>query len=190
MPLYTDAFIADTVHLSATETGAYLMLLMCCWREPQCRLADCDADLARFARLDVRAWRRIKPRVMAFWTLEAGYWTQKRCASERELLRKRAAAARENGATGGRPKSLKAHDTQNPAGSVSETQPKAPISISNKEIKNKEMGEEGKPTVKVEPHDPRFRALKERFRRERGRSPPGGGAWYFPEAWIAESETA
>jgi hypothetical protein len=28
LPLFTDAFIADTGHLGAIETGAYLMLLM------------------------------------------------------------------------------------------------------------------------------------------------------------------
>ncbi|ACL63205.1 DUF1376 domain-containing protein [Methylobacterium nodulans] len=38
LPLFTDAFIADTGHLSAAETGAYLMLLMVAWRSPGCSL--------------------------------------------------------------------------------------------------------------------------------------------------------
>lgn len=126
LPLFTDAFIADTGHLSATETGAYLMLLMMAWRLPDCRIPDDDAKLARWARVDARAWSRIKSKVMEFWTLEDGHWTQKRLLLERDKVRKFADTARTNGMRGGRPKSLKSQERQNPAGSPSETQSKAP----------------------------------------------------------------
>lgn len=78
LPLFTDAFIADTGHLSAQETGAYLMLMMVAWRSPDCRLADDDDRLARWARVDRRTWLRIKPTIMEFWTLDAGFWSPSR----------------------------------------------------------------------------------------------------------------
>lgn len=126
LPLFTDAFIADTGHLSAQETGAYLMLLMVAWRSPDCRLADDDDKLARWARVDRRTWKRLKPTVMEFWTLREGFWTQKRLTQERDIVSKRADAARANGKHGGRPKSLEDNEPNNPTGSRSLTQQKAP----------------------------------------------------------------
>lgn len=131
LPLFTDAFIADTGHLNATETGAYLMLLMVAWRTPECRLPDDDQRLARWARVDARSWARIKPKVMEFWTLTEGQWSQKRLLLERDKVRKFAEASRRNGTAGGRPKGLKNKRAENPAGSQEETQQKAPNPIPN-----------------------------------------------------------
>lgn len=125
LPLFTDAFIADTGHLNATETGAYLMLLMMAWRSPGCRLPDDDQKLARWARVDPRAWARIKRSVMEFWTLVDGYWTQKRLVLERDKVCKSAERARVNGMRGGRPKPLENLDVANPVGSVWVTHKKA-----------------------------------------------------------------
>lgn len=126
LPLFTDAFIADTGHLNAQQTGAYLMLLMVAWRTAECRLPDDDDKLARWARVDRRTWNRVKPAVMEFWTLRDGFWTQKRLTQERDIVSKRADAARLNGKHGGRPKSLENNDPDNPTGSDSLTQRKAP----------------------------------------------------------------
>lgn len=79
----TDAFIADTQHLDATETGAYCMLLFCAWRRPNCDLPDDDKILARFARCGTKTWKRIKPTVMGFWYLDGDAWKQKRLEKER-----------------------------------------------------------------------------------------------------------
>lgn len=126
LPLFTDAFIADTGHLSAQETGAFLMLLMMAWRSPDCQLPDDDDRLARWARVDRRTWARIKPIVMEFWTLANGTWTQKRLSKERDHVSKRAEVARENGQQGGRPKPLKMHNVDNPMGSSRVSKQKAP----------------------------------------------------------------
>lgn len=126
LPLFTDAFIADTGHLSAQETGAYMMLLMVAWRSPACRLPDDDDKLARWARVDRRTWLRIKRSVMEFWVLIDGAWSQKRLSKEREIVSKRADAARENGKQGGRPKSLENNNPANPVGSLGDSQSKAP----------------------------------------------------------------
>jgi len=131
LPLFTDAFIADTTHLTAEETGAYLMLLMVAWRRPGCSLPDDDTSLARWARVSAKTWARIRPRVMAFWALdEAGEWVQSRLSQEKLRASQRASVARENGTRGGRPKSLKNNESKNPDGLQSETQEKASISIS------------------------------------------------------------
>lgn len=86
LPLFTDAFIADTTHLSAEETGAHLMLLMCAWRTPDCGLPDNDRALQRFSRVTPNRWPKIRERIMAFWTCESGRWFQKRLVKERDFV--------------------------------------------------------------------------------------------------------
>ncbi|GGF82151.1 hypothetical protein GCM10007301_47840 [Azorhizobium oxalatiphilum] len=132
LPLFTDAFLADTGHLTAQETGAYLVLLMVAWRTDGCCLPDDDVCLARWARVSSKTWGRIKPRVMAFWSLSNGRWTQKRLTKEHLTATKKAEVARSNGERGGRPKSLENRDALNPVGLPNGTQQKATISISNK----------------------------------------------------------
>jgi uncharacterized protein YdaU (DUF1376 family) len=107
LPLWTDAYLADTRHLSTVEHGAYLLLLMTAWRSPDCRLPDDDKKLARWAGLDMRRWQQIKPTIMQFWCLEAGWWTQKRLSKEAVWVRRNAEANRERAAAGGRAKALK-----------------------------------------------------------------------------------
>ncbi|MEC4590553.1 DUF1376 domain-containing protein [Nitrospirillum amazonense] len=86
LPLWTDAFIADTTHLTAEETGGYIMLLMCAWRRPDCDLPDDDVLLQRWSRIGARRWPKVRDRVMSFWTLADGRWTQKRLAREHEFV--------------------------------------------------------------------------------------------------------
>lgn len=92
--LYTDAFLADTPHLGALETGAYMSLLMASWRTEDGGLADDDVMLARMARCEKREWKRIRPVVMAFWTMcQDGKWRQKRLEIERENARAKSQSA-------------------------------------------------------------------------------------------------
>lgn len=87
LPLFTDAFIADTTHLNAQQTGAYLMLLMCAWRLPDCRLPNDDKFLARAARMDGRAWSANKSSILAFWKQdEQQKWYQRRLLDERKYV--------------------------------------------------------------------------------------------------------
>lgn len=154
LPLFTDAFIADTMHLSAAETGAYLMLLMVAWRSPECRLPDDDQKLARWARVEARHWPKVKQNVMTFWTLSEGYWTQARLLKEHAYCSKSAAVARANGKLGGRPKSLETLNPDNPAGSSRVPQQKAPIPIPIQEgstepslIEDSKLSSHPKPSV-------------------------------------------
>ena len=87
LPLWTDAFLSDTMHLDATETGAYLLLLMTAWRRPDNDLPVDDVQLRRFARCTPAQWLRIKPRVMAFWTLHGNSYRQKKLDLVRNRIR-------------------------------------------------------------------------------------------------------
>ena len=77
MPLYIPDFLADTMHLSAAETGAYLLLIMDYWLHDG--LPDDDAKLAQIARVPIRSWRRMRPTIEAFF--RPG-WRHKRIDAE------------------------------------------------------------------------------------------------------------
>ena len=115
LPLFTDAFIADTIHLDAAETGAYMMLLMSAWRTSECRLPDDDKILARFARCSPRQWTKIKDTVLKFWTLKNGYWEQKRLSQTRVYVTKNVNQKRKAGAQGGKANALKNNKTRSAA---------------------------------------------------------------------------
>ncbi len=100
LPLWTDAYLADTRHLSTVEHGAYLLLLMEAWRRPTCALPDDDRMLARLTGLSEAEWSAIKPAVMDFWTLDgrSKTWVQKRLQLERAKSADRRQVARDKAA--------------------------------------------------------------------------------------------
>src|SRR5690349_18530614 len=76
---------------------------MIAWRTEGCRLPDDDQRIARMLGVTAARWRKLKPVVMAFWTLEEGHWTQRRLSKERQFVEEKraknsaAADARWNG---------------------------------------------------------------------------------------------
>lgn len=83
LPLWTDALLGDTQHLSTAEFGAYMLMLVVAWRSPDCALPNDDKYLARITRTGGASWRQIKKEVMKFWHLEEdGKWHQKRLKKE------------------------------------------------------------------------------------------------------------
>ena len=86
IPLFGDAYLADTRHLSLEEHGAYLQLMMIAWRSTDCALPDDDVRLARMLGISAGRWAKIKIAVMAFWTLSEKGWTQKRLSKERAFI--------------------------------------------------------------------------------------------------------
>lgn len=87
MPLWTDAYLADTTHLTTIEHGAYLLLLMTMWRTRDKSLPNDDRQLARYARLTPAQWRRIRPTVIAFFDVENDHITQGRLTDEAKAVR-------------------------------------------------------------------------------------------------------
>lgn len=120
LPIFTDAFIADTVHLTAAQTGAYFMLLMVAWRTSDCCLPNDDNQLCRFARMDKGNWLKNRDIIMSFWhTTPEGRFYQKRLRDERKLAESR----RDQAIIAGRASALKRKERHS-TDVATESQPK------------------------------------------------------------------
>jgi uncharacterized protein YdaU (DUF1376 family) len=93
MPLFIDAYLADTTHFSAEEHGAYMLLLMAMWRRNGW-VPDDDHDLARVCCVNVRRWPRVKKRLIPLLIQKDGELSQKRLKRVFVELRKRNAQKR------------------------------------------------------------------------------------------------
>lgn len=87
MPLWTDAYLGDTTHLTTIEHGAYLLLLITAWRSKKGLLPDDDSLLARYTFLTPAQWKRMRPTLAPFFTIENGTWEQCRLTDELEAVR-------------------------------------------------------------------------------------------------------
>lgn len=76
MPLYVGDYLADTMHLTQAEHGAYLLLLMHSWRTGP--LPNDDARLAAIARGDAASWKRMGPTLRAFFDVTDDGLVQRR----------------------------------------------------------------------------------------------------------------
>ena len=97
-PLYVADFITDTTHLTAEETGAYLMLLMHHWERRA--LPNDDRLLCRLARVHPPRWQRIWGVLRQYFVPQGtGSWVNTRMVQEiiksEELSNKRKAAAQQ-----------------------------------------------------------------------------------------------
>jgi len=122
MPLYVGDYLADTTHLSCTEQGAYMLLLMCMWRSGG-SLPDDDAKLAKITRCTRVQWDRMRPTLIEFFDVEDGLISQGRLS--RELTRHASAVEQRRmaGSNGGKAKSLKDKDTALAVATISPCQP-------------------------------------------------------------------
>jgi len=96
MSFYVRDYLADTVHLSTVEHGAYLMLIMHYWLHGG--LPSEDAKLARIARLSLSEWTEIRQTVADFFDEN---WRHKRVEAElaaaEEKYQKRVKAGQRGG---------------------------------------------------------------------------------------------
>ncbi len=81
MLLWTDAYMADTSHLTTVEHGAYLLLLMEFHRKGS--LSGDDAILARVCRMSGREWLSVKETVLSLFYNPA--WWDGKTAAEHAL---------------------------------------------------------------------------------------------------------
>lgn len=107
MPLWTDAYLADTGHLTTLEHGAYLLLLMTMWRAGG-SLPDDDVRLMRFTKTNTAQWTKIKPVIMEFFHVEDGKISQKRLAREFDFVKTK----REKASKSAKSKYLKNNNTE------------------------------------------------------------------------------
>src|SRR6056297_1845905 len=118
MPMFWDAYIADTTHLTTEEHGAYLLLLAAMWRRNGW-VPDDDRDNARILGLTPSKWRRIKDRLRSLLIFEDGHITQKNLLKIWKKTQEKIETNRQNGSRGGRPKSNKNNDIEKADGSFS-----------------------------------------------------------------------
>lgn len=94
IPLFPDAYLRDTTHLTTEEHGAYFLLLMAAWGSSDCSLPNDERRLAALTKLPVARWRKIAPTVLEFWTIDKGRISQKRLRKEWEYVRLKSEKAR------------------------------------------------------------------------------------------------
>lgn len=72
LPIFTDSILADTDHLTDTEFGRYMRLLIKCWRSPNCRMPNDKAWIAKRLRLDLLQFdKEIAPLLEEFFQDDA-----------------------------------------------------------------------------------------------------------------------
>lgn len=123
MPLYFGAYLADTMHLTTEQHGAYLLMLMASWMRGG-NLPDDDKQLAAVVRLQLPKWKLARPVIAPFFNIKGGSWTQKRLNKELDAARGRAKVAADNGSRGGRPTKPKDNPDDNPEETQGRTQTK------------------------------------------------------------------
>ena len=87
LPLFTDAYIGDTAHLTNEEHGVYLRLLMFAWRSPVCALPVDDKRLALMVGVTPKKWTGLKAVIMEFWDETDAGWQQDRLTFERQRVK-------------------------------------------------------------------------------------------------------
>src|SRR5690242_11536403 len=89
LPLWTDDFLSDCSHLSDTEMGLYLRILIQLWRAPKQRMPLEGAWLARkFGKTMIEVEREIMPLIREFCQSNLGknFFTQKRLVREYKFV--------------------------------------------------------------------------------------------------------
>jgi uncharacterized protein YdaU (DUF1376 family) len=81
MPVYIGDYLADTMHLSTEQHGAYLLLLFHLWRRGI--LQDDDAVLAQITGLPISAWSLCRAVLAEFFEIHDGLWHHGRVEREK-----------------------------------------------------------------------------------------------------------
>ena len=127
LPLWTDAYLGDTTHLTTIEHGAYLLLLITMWRVKGDvkSLPDDDKLLARYTKLSPQQWKRMRPVIEPFFEEKNGRWFNGRLTDEYVSV-KRHSKKQSNAA---KARWLKTKKTDDATGMPDECQTDAPIPI-------------------------------------------------------------
>lgn len=103
MPLWIGDYLADTMHLTAAQHGAYLLLLMAHWRRPE-GLPNDSEFLRQTAKMSREEWSSEAKACLAFFTEKDGVLTHKRLVEEHSKAAakhaKLSAAGRKGGKAG------------------------------------------------------------------------------------------
>lgn len=81
MPLYIGDYLGDTGHLTTTQHGAYLLLMMQYWRKGS--LPDDDKQLSKITKLPLKVWTEYRATIQDFfYEHEGDPWRHKRIDAE------------------------------------------------------------------------------------------------------------
>jgi uncharacterized protein YdaU (DUF1376 family) len=136
MPVFTDAYLADTTHLTTIEHGAYFLLIMAMWRAGGSLPGD-HKSLARYARLTAGQWARIWPSLEGFFDQKDGKIYQGRLTDELEAVRQHRAKQSDRS----KARWLKTNKTGNATGMPDECRGNAIPSPSTSYIEKKDKTE-------------------------------------------------
>jgi uncharacterized protein YdaU (DUF1376 family) len=125
MPLYWGDLLADTLHLTRGEFGAYLLLMGAYWRKGG-PLPDDDTYLRNVARYEPREWPRARNILASFFTVTGGTWTHKRIDRELALARENKERQRLRTANATAARTKKPHVTNLVTTDVTTTPPPSP----------------------------------------------------------------
>lgn len=82
MPLFTDAWIADTTHLDRAERGLYMDLIILMWRSPSCRVPNEIDWIARKIRASDDEVKTLEGIIEEFCSKDGNWLFQKRLQKE------------------------------------------------------------------------------------------------------------
>lgn len=86
IPLFVDAWVADTSHLSRAERGLYLDLLTLMWRTPECRVPNEIEWIARRLRCSDDELPMLRQIIAEFCQSTGNWITQKRLKKEYDFV--------------------------------------------------------------------------------------------------------
>jgi uncharacterized protein YdaU (DUF1376 family) len=83
LTIWTDAWIADTLHLTWEKRGIYFGLLVVMWRTPGCRVPNDDQWLAgHMAMTSAEVTEKLRPNISVFCQTDGNLLYQKRLKKE------------------------------------------------------------------------------------------------------------
>lgn len=106
MQLYGSDLVGDTLHLSAEQIGAYMLLLIAMWNAGGSLPHD-DTKLARIARLTPAKWQKISDDLIALFDVLDGTVSHKRQQKEIKKMNEKREKNAASGSLGGKAKALK-----------------------------------------------------------------------------------
>jgi uncharacterized protein YdaU (DUF1376 family) len=115
MPVFVDALIGDTTHLSAEEFGAYCLILFRTWANNGQALQDDDRRLCRVCHIAPQRWPKVRAVISEFFDLSGGTWRQKRLITEWNRVENFVVIQRQKGIKSAQARALKNIDQQSTA---------------------------------------------------------------------------